>query len=120
MGSVTSLEQARINKELTTKVHDCGKCGEQGAELCANGHIMCGGKDCDARWALNWYEPTDPKTKAKYARPRLRKDLNIYGCSHCMFPFFHIQSDGSITCYRETCKRKTLFRWRWLDNVRSA
>ncbi len=118
MGEVVSLDQARIDAELTTKVHDCGKCGEQGAELWTNGSVMCGGKDCDARWALVFYEPTDSKSKAKYQRPRLSKAHDIYGCAHCMYTFFHIQSDGSITCYREACKRKALFRWKWMEGVK--
>jgi len=116
MSRVSFMAAARIKRELTTKVYDCGKCHEQGAELHGNGHIACGGKDCDARWAADWYEPTDLKSRAKHMRPRLRPHDNVYCCSHCLFPFFHIQSDGSITCYRERCKRKALFRWQWLES----
>lgn len=129
MGKVASLENFRNERELTTKVYDCGKCGNQAARLDGNGHISCGGSvedkegktvDCDARWAADWYEPTDSKTRAKYIRPRMKEDgANVYRCAHCRYPFFHIQSDGSITCYREACKRKALFRWSWLEGVRA-
>lgn len=118
MGKVASLANFRQARELTTKVYDCGKCHEQGAELCLNGHVECGGTDCHARWAAEWYVPSDSKSKAKNMRPRHKLDEQTYRCGYCLFPFFHIQSDGSITCYRETCKRKTLFRWRWLEGVR--
>jgi hypothetical protein len=124
MGTVTVLADHRQARELTTKVYDCGKCHEQAARLDGNGNIMCGGSvdgvDCTARWAIEWYEPTDSKTKGKYTRPRLKvKDgVNVYCCGTCLFPFFHIQSDGSITCYREACKCKALFRWSWLEGVR--
>lgn len=116
MSKVAKLADARVKRELTTKVYDCGKCHEQGAQLHGNGNVACGGKECDARWAADWYEPTDMKSKAKYMRPRLDPD-NIYRCATCLFPFFHIQSDGSITCYREQCKRKALFRWHWMEDL---
>lgn len=125
---VVDLDERRRAKELTTKVYDCGKCQSQAARLDGNGHISCGGSvedeegetvDCDARWAADWYVPTDAKSKAKNMRPRMKEDgVNVYRCGHCLFPFFHIQSDGSITCYREACKRKALFRWNWLEGVR--
>lgn len=128
MGSVSSLNEARQKRGLTTKVYDCGKCQSQAARLDGNGHVMCGGTveggdgesvDCDARWACDWYEPTDLTSRVKHMRPRMKEDgLNVHRCGHCLYPFFHIQSDGSITCYREACKRKALFRWQWLEGVR--
>lgn len=126
MSQVLSMADARENRTPPgTKVYSCGKCQEQGVKLFHHHIIMCGRESpepCDARMAADWYEPTDATSRSKHPRPRslVQGGIQRFCCSVCLFPFFHMQADGSLTCYRERCKRTALFRWRWHADLSKA
>ena len=126
MSSVASMAEARANRTPPgPKVYSCGKCGEQGTMLTPDHAMVCGREDpekCTARHAADWYEPTNAKSRGKNPRPRiqLRQGIGWFCCGVCLFPYFHMQADGSITCYREKCKRTALFRWRWHEDTSRA
>lgn len=126
-GSISSISQARERKAdaVNHSVYSCGKCQEQATLLLPDNAIMCGRRKpevCNARMAADWYEPTNAKSKGKHPRPRIRKveGVEYYACGRCFFAFFHMQSDGRLTCYREGCKTTALFRWSWHEDLTRA
>lgn len=113
--SVTNIRDARP----LLQVYSCGKCQEQGAVLAQHGAILCGSGECTARMAALWYAPTDLKTIAQFPRPHSRviDGRQEYHCFHCGYPYFHMQRDHTLTCFREQCKRQALFRWVWENEL---
>ena len=122
------IDLAEARAKAGPKVYSCGKCQEQGAMLIkdssvdttTSGQILCGNETCDARMAADWYVPSNKSSIAKHMRPRGKViDGKVqYYCAYCGYGFFHMQADGSFTCFNEKCKRTPLFRWAWHDNVR--
>lgn len=111
---VVDLDEARA--AALSKVYSCGKCKEQGAMLLQDGHILCGGEDCDARMAASWYASTKLTDIAVHSRPRGRivdGSTVRYYCAYCGYGYFHMHQDQSFTCYNERCKKTPLFRWAW-------
>ena len=113
------IDFAEAKAKAGPKVYSCGKCQEQGAMLLKDGQILCGGTDCDARMAADWYVPSNKKSIAKHMRPRGKViDSTVrYYCAYCGYGFFHMQADQSFTCFNEKCKKPPLFRWAWHDSL---
>lgn len=116
MAAITHLADVREKKRQAAlpKVFSCGKCQEQAAKLMPDKTIRCGRVEpekCTARMAADWY--LDAALKNSLPRLKFIAGEDRYVCGRCSFPFFHMQEDGSLTCFREGCKTTATFRWQW-------
>ncbi len=122
-GNVVDLGKRR--RALGSQVYNCGKCKEQAVVLLGDHSIRCGRVEpeiCGVQFAADWYAPTGKKLVATTTAPRYRTKDGIvqYFCGICNYKFFHMQADGSLTCYREQCKHVVLFRWKWHKDLSKA
>ncbi len=126
MAAVTQMSEAREKKRQAElpQVYSCGKCKEQAVMLMAKDHaIVCGRENpakCTARMAADWYEPEEVTCFVTKPRRKLLRNFEKYSCGRCGYFYFHMQMDGTLTCYRERCKTVAQFRWRWHKDLSGA